>query len=125
EILQDTFPMTPYRLGQILISIVFSGRFERLSKCYDQMLKLHKRPSELNRVAVQAFITAGRYYLKNHKKSEAIEYYNKALLISGRELDILDKIVDDLNAFKLYAESRAFLGKASKPDMSSPEYYRI
>src|SRR5690606_768369 len=46
-------------------------------------------------------------------------------LISGRNLDTLEKIVDELIASKLIGEAVAFLGKASKSDLGSPAFQKL
>lgn len=124
-IIKKHYPITAYRLGQIMIAVLFAGNFASLKECYSLLLKIDNRPKQLTNIAVDAFVAAGRHFLKLKNKSEAFEYFDMAVMAAGRDMDVLEKIMKELINVKAYHEAEEYLMKASKHDIGSSRYAQL
>jgi CheY-like chemotaxis protein len=94
--IRQNFPVTSVRLGKFFIAAVYTESFQDLNPLYELFLNLDYRPPELVNLVSLALITAGRYYVRAKDQETALIYFEMAATVSGRSIDILEKIVDEL-----------------------------
>ncbi len=61
------FPISPKRMGNIFISLVFSHHFEDITSYFQMYRELDFRPTELTKIFAAALSTAGKFNLKRNQ----------------------------------------------------------
>lgn len=125
KIIRQNYPVTSARLGKFFIAAVYTESFQDLDQLCDLYMNLDFRPPELINLVSLAFITAGRYYLRKKNSTLAINYFEIATTVTGRGIEYLEKIIDDLLKVEEVAAAEKFLKYVKADDISSSRYQQL
>lgn len=124
-VIRGNFPVTSVRLGKFFIAAVYTESFQDVSSLYELYTNLEYRPSELVNLVSMALITAGRFYLRRGDGPAGLGYFEMASTASGRGIEYLEKIVDELLKVSDFQTAEHFLKYTRSDDMSSPKYHQL
>ncbi|MBL7544926.1 MAG: hypothetical protein JNL11_14000 [Bdellovibrionaceae bacterium] len=124
-LIRANYPVTSARLGKFFIAAVYTENFQDLSPLYELYTNLDYRPAELVNLISIALMTAGRFYIRKKNKEEAIKYFDLTVNVSGRNMEFLEKIIEELLKFKDVASSEKFFKQARADDVGSIRYIQL
>jgi DNA-binding response OmpR family regulator len=124
-LINDNYPITSRRLGQIITAAVYTKHFEELSVYYEKFKNLEYRTNQLVSITALAFLTAGRFALADKDLKKALEYYEFASLSSARIIEMIEKIILDLKKVNAINEAQVFLSKVHQSQVGSPTYNQL
>jgi hypothetical protein len=125
ELIRTHFPVTSVRLGKFFIAAVYTENFQDLPSFYEMYTNLDYRPPELVNLVSIAVLTAGRFYMRKKNKEEAIKYFEMTMSVSGRNMDFLSKIIEELLKVQDVANAEKFFKQTRADDVGSPEYVQL
>lgn len=123
--LLKNFSLSPRLLTQIFTAALYSAQFENLMLYFEQFAKLDEKPEELVSTANSAFFEAGKWYLRESNKPQAMAHFEKALIIVGRDIGFLKRVIDEMLQANARAEAQEFLTKALPSDVGTVPYNLI
>ena len=90
------FPISPKRLGNIFISLVFSHHLEDITSYFQMYRELDFRPPELSKIFGAALLTAGKYTLKKNQIVKGNECFAMGVSVVGPDIPYLENIIREL-----------------------------
>lgn len=125
RIIRQNFPVTSVRLGKFFIAAVYTESFQDLNQLYELYVNLDYRPPELINLVTLALITAGRFYIRQKNIPTALNYFELAVTVSGRAIEYLEKIIDDLLKVNEVAAAEKFFKYIKSDDLGTPRYHQL
>ncbi|OYZ18271.1 MAG: hypothetical protein B7Y39_13860 [Bdellovibrio sp. 28-41-41] len=125
SLIRAHYPVTSYRLGNFFISAVYTENFQDISGMYDLYVNLEYRPPNLVHLVSLALLTAGRFYLRKTDTDSGINYFELAATASGRNIDILERIIEELLKTNAYLEAEKFLRYIKSADLNSAKHNQL
>ena len=126
NVIRSNFPVTSIRLGKFFIAAVHTENFQDLPKLYDLYTNLDYRPPELINLVSVALFTSGRFYIrKKNELANTIKYFEMTANVCGRNIDYIEKIIDELIKFKHISNSEAFLKLVRAEDLGTPKQLQL
>jgi tetratricopeptide (TPR) repeat protein len=123
--IRENYPISPQRLGKVLISAVFSQNFEDLSIYYYLYQNLETRPADLTKVFSAGLMTAAKHFAALHSSTKAIELFEMGMAVTGPDPSYLDQIVRELIRLKALEKAEEFLRKFRSEDVGSAVHARL
>lgn len=120
--LQKNYPITSKRLGHFFVAAVFTNHFEDLPVFYKLFNRLDQRTPELIRISSAAMMTAGRYFIKENNLDKALEFFEIGLLISGRNFEFLERVVNEFIKVQAGFRAQKLLANAHSSDFAKSRY---
>jgi hypothetical protein len=111
--IRENFPLSPYRLGNVFISAVYSYNLQDIPTFYSIFQKLDDRPPELVKLFSAALLTAGRFYIKSKDVQKAGECFDLGIMVTGPSIPYIDTIVREL--LKMNAGEKETVSRAKPP----------
>jgi DNA-binding response OmpR family regulator len=90
------FPISPKRMGNIFISLVFSHHLEDITSYFQMYRELEFRPIELTKIFGAALLTAGKYNLKRNQIAKGNECFAMGVTVMGPDISYLETIIREL-----------------------------
>lgn len=125
ELIRSHFPVTSVRLGKFFIAAVYTENFQELAQFYELYTNLDYRPPELVHLVSIALLTAGRFYLRKKNKEEANKYFELTSNVSGRNIDFLEKIIDELIKSQDILGAEKFLKQIKADDLGTAKHVQL
>lgn len=125
EIIRKNYPITSKRLGQMFVASVFTSHFEELPYLYELFTNLDQRSADLINLSSAALLTAGKFMIKQNNLKKSMEYFEIGLLIAGRNLTFLEKIIAEYIKINAPVEANSFLAKLKTFDQGSASHQRM
>ncbi len=126
KVIGKNFPVTSLRLGKFFVAAVYTENFEDLPRLYELFTNLDFRPPDLNNLVSLALLTAGRFYIrKKNDIASAIKYFEMTANVSGRNIEIIEKIIDELLKIKNFSNAEAFLKMVRSEDLGTPKQVQL
>jgi CheY-like chemotaxis protein len=122
--IKSKYPISPQRLGNVLICAVYSSNFQDLGQYYKTYTSLMNRPPELVKIATAAFKAAARLMLKSQTYAKAVEYYDMGLVVSGLSVEFLEVAIRDLLKSK-QAKAAADIYRKYPRHLANTEIYAL
>lgn len=123
--IRENYPVTSKRLGQIFVAAVFTSHFEELPTLYEMFARLDQRSPELIHISSTALLTAGKFLIKQNSLEKSQDYFNLGLLISNRQFDYIEKIVNEYIRIAAPDMALNFLANVKNSDMGTPAHQRL
>lgn len=92
----SNFPISPKRLGNIFISLVFSHHFEDITSYFQMYRDLDFRPKELTKIFGAALSTAGKYNLARNQIAKGNECFAMGVSVVGPDVSYLETVIREL-----------------------------
>lgn len=121
----NNYLLTPRILTQAFQAAVHSSYFEHLMAYFEQLTKIEKKSEDLVAAAHSAFFEGGKWYLQKSDKQQAMQLFEKALLIVGRDIRFLRQVIEFLLEANAKSEAQDFLSKALPSDVGTVPYNLI
>ena len=99
--IKKNYPISPKRLGQIMISAIYSNRMADLPEYFKLFNNITNRSTELITITTASFKTAGKAMLKENNPEKAVSFFEMGALASQLDPDYLDSVVRELLKFHL------------------------
>lgn len=125
ELIRSHFPVTSVRLGKFFIAAVYTENFHELAQFYELYTNLDYRSPELVNLVSIALLTAGRFYLRKKNKEEANKYFELTSNVSGRSIDFLEKIIDELIKNQDIQGAEKFLKQTKADDLGTAKHVQL
>ena len=103
------FPISPKRMGNIFISLVFSHHFEDITSYYQMYRELDFRPTELTKIFGAALLTAGKFNIKRNQVVKANECFAMGVSVMGPEDVYLETVIRELLKAKAPDMAKTYL----------------
>lgn len=118
-LIEENYPITSHRLGQIFIAAVFTSHFDDLDNYYHLYTKVENRSPRLIELTSLALFTAGKYWLQKREMEKMLHYFELALLSRSREFKFLEAIVNECLKGGCLTEAEILFGKALPSEVGS------
>lgn len=123
------YPMSPKLLKSALALSVYTYKFDDVERYYMSFLELERKTKDLKQYISSAMLEAGKNLLQNSKIDEALDYFLKGSVISGKRADYLHTVIDAFieNGQTLVAETylSMFLSEELSPGLFKQLHFKI
>ncbi len=124
-VISKHFPVTSHRLGAFFVATVYSGNFQDLPALFELYKKMEYRPPALVNLVTVSFLTAGRLALRKTKIDVGVNYFEIGASVSGRSMDFLTKVIEELITAKSFDNADKFLKMIPPEETSSTKYIQL
>lgn len=124
-LIRENFPVTSARLGKFFVATVYTEQFKDLQELYELYTRLDNRPAELINLVSISLLTAARYFLRNSKTSEALEFFEMGSIATGRDISFLEKIIDELLKVNDITSAEKYLKLTKSEDLGSAKHSQL
>lgn len=119
------FPISPKRMGNIFISLVFSHHFEDITSYYQMYRELDFRPAELTKIFGAALLTAGKFNIKRGEVSKANECFAMGVSVVGPEDNYLETVIRELLKAKAPEMAKSYLSLFRAAEVGRKTYSQM
>ncbi len=109
KVIAKHFPLSPKRLGHILVASVFSHNLEDVPKYFEIYKHLEARPPELTKIFSAALSAAAKHYLKINNIAKADECFQMGVNVIGADATYIDMIIRELLKVRACQQAEAYL----------------
>lgn len=120
EILKH-YPVTPQRLGRMIYLAMITRHFTDVEQYYDIYQKLENRTEKLQVIVRAALFTTGKYLLQEKQYQRAVSLFEKSVLCSKRDLQMILKSIEELLKVNQAGGAEHILNLISQDDLERPE----
>ncbi len=124
-LIRENFPVTSARLGKFFVATVYTEQFNDLQELYDLYTRLDNRPAELVNLVSISLLTAGRYFLRNNKTSQALDFFEMGSVATGRDISFLEKVIDDLLKINDINSAEKYLKLTKSDDLGTAKHTQL
>lgn len=124
-LIRENFPVTSVRLGKFFVATVYTEHFNDLRALYELFTRLDYRTPDLINLVSISLLTAGRYFLRNRKLSEALDFFEMGSVATGRDINFLEKIIDDLLKANEIQTAEKYLKLVKSDDLGSSKHAQL
>jgi response regulator of citrate/malate metabolism len=125
HLIRANYPVPMHRLAQIFTAAIFAFRFEDLPDFYELYLQMDTRAPWLSELVSVALFTGGKSWLKKNDWAQAMSFFNMAITARAREIQFIEKIVNELLKINAVSEAEEIFQKISPSDIGSPIHSQI
>ncbi len=95
--IRKKFPLTPELLKIAFCVVIETNNFKEIEDYYQLYLKQIRKPEDLKFVVSTALLTAGKAFLRQNGQIDiALNYFTKGSIISGRQTDYIENVIQEL-----------------------------
>lgn len=124
-LIRKNYPVTSARLGKFFIAAVYTENFSDLADFYELFTNLDYRPRDLVKLVSLALLTAGRFFIRKKQIPEALNYFEMTATVTGRDIDYIEKIIDELIKAEQISEADKFLKYVRADDIGSAKQIQL
>jgi hypothetical protein len=114
------YPATPKRLGRMIYLAMLTKHFTDVEQYYEIYQRLDNRTEKLQVIVRAALFTTGKFLLQEKQYSRAVELFEKAVLCSKRDLQLILKSIEELIKFKQVGGAEHILNLISQESLENP-----
>ncbi|HWU44893.1 MAG TPA: response regulator [Bdellovibrio sp.] len=119
------FPISPKRMGNIFISLVFSHHLEDITSYFQMYRDLDFRPAELTKIFGAALSTAGKYNLKRNQITKGNECFAMGVAVVGPDVIYLETVIRELLKVKAADMARNYLSLFPSVEVGKKVYSQM
>ncbi|MCB0407032.1 MAG: response regulator [Bdellovibrionales bacterium] len=120
EILKH-YPVTPQRLGRMIYLAMVTKHFTDVEEYYNIYQRLENRTEKLQVIVRAALFTTGKYLLQEKQFDRASSLFEKAVLCSKRDNQVILKSIEELLKSKQIPPAEHILSLIAQESMTVPE----
>jgi len=123
--IMENYPISPKRLGSIIIATVFSNHHDQIPKYFEIFKLLDHKPPELMKVFSAGLMTAGKYQVKMNNQEKAVACFEMGVSVIGADVSYLDQVIRELLKIGAAEQAAQFLSKFPSTEFGSASYLRL
>jgi tetratricopeptide (TPR) repeat protein len=125
DVIRKNYPVTPARLNKMIMSAVYSFKFDDLFDFYEIYKSFDQRDPGLAKIMATALLTAGKFAVKDGDLGKAMKFFETGLFAAAKNLDYVEKIINELLKGKGHHEAQLILTRVNPEDITLPAFRLI
>lgn len=117
------YPLSPKLLKNAFALSVYTYKFKDVETYYQSFLELERKTYDLKNYVSSAMLEAGKDLLHHSKSDEALDYFLKGSVISGKNPEYMHQALDSFLTHNFLSEAETFIAMFS-PEELSPALYK-
>lgn len=124
-VIRKFFPISSHRLGKIVITAIYAGHFKEMKELFDIYASLESPSAELIKIFSAAFMTTGKYYVKNNHASEARQSFERGLGILGADASYINRAARELLKIRAAEDARLLMQRFPSDQVGGKVYSQL
>ena len=119
------FPVTPQRLGKMILLAVYTHHYTDVDKYYQKYVELDRKSDDLTKIVTAGMLACGKFQIKKGLVKEGFESIKKGLISNGRSAAYGSRGARAFYDVKKYDFSKEMLNLVKPEERKEPIYLKM